>query len=127
VIVDGRLPGGRWAPGRSGNPNGRPVSARQTIRGLQQSLEEAVRRKMDSRRIANVIDSLITAAEGGSTSAAKVLLPYVLAKPSDSEEADRGTGGIVIRIENATFRAQQQQTDDLDNKNGVINGEFQHV
>lgn len=52
---------------------------------------------------------MIDMASSGDTKAAAVIIPYILSKATDAEETStKHPGGIVIRIENATVKAQRE-------------------
>lgn len=105
---------GTFAPGVSGNPNGRPKGKKNELTELQQDLEVAVRKSLTSERVVGIINKLATMAEEGNVKAAKLLLDKFIpnAAPSTSEEADRPS--FVIRIENATVQAQRNELDAID-------------
>jgi hypothetical protein len=108
-------------PGKSGNPSGRPISKAASISDLTKTVELLARKRISPERIANIVESTARDAEGGDNKARKLIFDYFLAKPSVSTEddSDKGKGGIVIRIENATFKAQKSESNTQ-----VIEGEY---
>lgn len=117
VVVE-RTEDGKWAKGVSGNPSGRPPSRKQTITALKQTLEEYVRNAVRPERIVKILETLCDKAEAGDVKAAQTILAYTLSKPTESDDAPV-SGGIVIRIENATFKAQKEQQQ-------IIEGTYEH-
>lgn len=117
-----RAADGRFLPGKSGNPSGRPPSKQQRITDLQRTLEEHVRTKVRPERIVSIIDKMCEMAENGNVKAATALLGYVMTKPTLTEESeDKGKGNIVIRIENATFKPEESKV------STVIEGESREL
>jgi hypothetical protein len=113
---------GRWQPGQSGNPAGRPPSKRQSINALQQRLEEAVRSRLRPERVEKIVEKLCDLAEQGNVKAAQTILAYTITKPAaETDDAGKQPTGITIRIENATFKATQQQQQSTPK---VIEGEY---
>jgi hypothetical protein len=102
-----RNPDGTFPVGVSGNPNGRPAGKRNEITEVQQNLELAVRKGIDSKRVQNIVEELIRKAEAGSIQAARLILDKVLPNAKSSEDAENGLKALVIRIENATHGAKK--------------------
>jgi hypothetical protein len=100
---------GKFLPGMSGNPNGRPPTVRENIARLKQTIEEAVRAKIPAERVVKVIENLIKQAEKGNTKAATAILPYFLSKPDANDETGTERPTIVIKVENATFKATKEK------------------
>ena len=108
--------GGRWKPGQSGNPKGRP---KQSLVALQRDLEGAIRDHLTADKVKNLIDAVYTSAVGGwvgegqnkkylapNVKAAKLLLDKLIPNATDTEPGDKDAGRtVVFRIENATFGA----------------------
>lgn len=70
---------GRWRPGQTGNPNGRPVGTGKVAQ-LRASIEA---------KLPQILDSLVQRAIDGDVGAARILLDRCIAplKPADSEIA----------------------------------------
>lgn len=113
--------GGRWKPGQSGNPKGRP---KQSLVALQRDLEGAIRDHLTADKVKNLIDAVYTSAVGGwvgegqnkkylapNVKAAKLLLDKLIPNATDTEPGDKDAGRtVVFRIENATFGALKAET-----------------
>ncbi len=103
-----RTPDGQFAKGVSGNPAGRPVGRKSEIVALKQDLENAIRKRVDPRKIQRIVDKLVNKAMNGNLQAAKLILDKVLSNAGETEEVSAGKGGIRIIVENATFAATQR-------------------
>jgi len=77
-----RGPDGRFLPGNSGGP-GNPYGRR--VAELRNALMEAV----TPDRLRRMIESLVQAAEGGDTAAAKLVLSYTLGPPVAADILER--------------------------------------
>ena len=78
---NGRTENGRFAKGNkhgTGNPYARRVAR------LRSALLDAV----GENGLTDIVQGMVTAAKGGDVSAAKLLLSYLLGKPTDSIEPD---------------------------------------
>jgi len=80
-LTNGRKTNGQFANGNPGGP-GNPY-ARHVAR-LRSSLIDAV----GEDGLADIVQGMVTAAKGGDVAAAKLLLSYLLGKPTDSMEPD---------------------------------------
>lgn len=116
---DSQLPveqNGRWKPGQSGNPRGRP---KQSLVALQRDLEGAIRDHLTADKVKTLIESVYKAAVGGkegdryyppNVKAAKLLLDKLIPNATDTDPGSADSGRVVIfKIENATFAKQQEQ------------------
>ena len=113
---------GKFLPGTSGNPLGRPVGRKAQIDVLKQELEIAVRDKLKPQRIINILEKMCSLAEKGDVKAAKLVLSLAVSPAAASSEAAEERGTIQIVIENATFAAKPAATIEAkvieeDNKN----------
>lgn len=99
---------GTWLPGQSGNPNGRPKGKKNELTELKQDLEIAVRKSVPQEKVVAIVARMCEMAMEGDVKAAKLILDKFVSNAKDSEDVDAGQGGITIRIENATFKAQQE-------------------
>lgn len=97
-----RAPDGRFLPGQSGNPKGRPKSKKNQITNLKQNLEIAIRDGLDPIDIKDIVQSMVDLAKGGSVGAAKLILDKTISNAKDIEESDDGGGGVRVVIENVT-------------------------
>ena len=107
-----------WQPGQSGNPKGRPPTVKQGIVSFKQKVEHLIRSKVPGELLAEACLVQARLAASGDTEAFKTLAPYFLSKPGAEKDVETGQQ-IVIRIENATFKAQQDTP--------VIDGEIIEV
>ena len=94
---------GRFVEGQSGNPKGRPLSTRNQITKLKQSLELAVRENVGAKDISAIIDMMVLMAAAGSVPAAKLILDKVLSNAKVEEDAETGDKKVTIYVRNATF------------------------
>lgn len=110
---------GQWQKGVSGNPRGRPPTVRDAVIEAKHALERFIRNKVDPEKAAKAVVTMVEKAAEGDVKAAAVIFPYLLSKPTGMEETgDKNTGGITIRIENATVKAQ---------RDAVTDGEFKEI
>jgi hypothetical protein len=81
---------GRWRPGQTGNPNGRPVGTGKVAQ-LRASIEA---------KIPEILESLVKSAVDGNVGAARILLDRCIAplKPTDIE--------ITLPLANQTLTMQ---------------------
>jgi len=84
-----RDPSGRWLPGRSGNPGGRPRNAHRVL--LDQIAEE-LDAATGETALAQILRRLADGARDGDTSAATILLDRLIPKP-------RGEDGDAMSVE----------------------------
>lgn len=102
---------GRFLPGVSGNPAGRPAGSKNIQRQLEDAVRSYIAHPTRVERIKKVLDRLLQKAEDGNVAAAKLLLDKII--QNAKEDTDPGAGGgttYVFRIENATFAGQKPQT-----------------
>jgi hypothetical protein len=110
VIEAQRGKDGKFLSGKSGNPAGRPPTLQREIVSIQQEIEYGVRKKVPLNRILKVVEQTIKDAEKGDNKARKLIFEHFIGKPKQQEEVSDKQTGIVIRIENATFKASQEET-----------------
>lgn len=123
VDTEIREPGtGRFIKGKSGNPNGRPPSIRAKI-GLNQALmEDFVRGRVPAKDVLKVVQKTFRDAMGDGKFAVqnrKLIFEFFIQKPRDVDAVEDKGNSVVIRIENATFKAQHEPS--------VIEGEVTEV
>lgn len=99
----------RWKKGQSGNPNGRPPSIRAKI-GLNQALmEDFVRGRVPAKDVLKVVQATFRDAMSDipevNRHARKLVFEFFIQKPRDVEVSEDKSNSVVIRIENATFKA----------------------
>lgn len=110
LVLDTRDAGGRFIKGQSGNPAGRAVIAQHgEIQSIQQEIELAMRKQVPAEDIVKVIRATVKDAQRGDAKARKLVFEYFIGKPKAPEEVADKSGGVVIRIENATFKAQTEE------------------
>ena len=78
---------GRFVPGKSGNPNGRPVGSKNAITLLKQSLELQLREQA-SDDMAQVMRTAIELAKAGDRSMIKLLLELHMTKGTTDSDRD---------------------------------------
>lgn len=108
LAVETRTAEGRFLPGVSGNPKGRPPALREQITDLQTKIEQAVRNKFPAERVIRVIEKTFAEAEGTgkqATQCRKLIFEYFMRKPTEAVQNDSTGNTVVVRIENATFKA----------------------
>lgn len=98
----------------SGNPAGRPKTARGKINQLQENLEIAVREGVSTRDVQAIIDELVSEAKQGNLKAAKLLLDKFIPNASKGEDTEAGRQGITIVVKNATIGNQEKTVIDGD-------------
>lgn len=112
---------GRWKPGQSGNPRGRP---KQSLVALQRDLEGAIRDHLTADKVKRLVNAVYDSAVGGwvgegaskkyiapNVKAAKLLLDKLIPNATDTEPGDKDAGRtVVFKIVNATFAAQPTLT-----------------
>lgn len=112
-----------WKKGQSGNPKGRPPSIRAKI-GLNQALmEDFVRGRVPAKDVLKVVQKTFDDALGDGKFAVqnrKLIFEFFIQKPRDVEVSDDKSSSVVIRIENATFKAQHDEP-------AIIEGEVTEV
>jgi Family of unknown function (DUF5681) len=114
---------GQFLPGKSGNPSGRPMTNKQKILDLHNTLTLAVRGRVKAEDVIKVVERTFKEALGSGKQAAanrKLVFEYFLGKPKEVDEIEDKGQSILIKIENATFKAQQTPS-------AVVEGEYTEV
>lgn len=111
---------GRWLPGVSGNPNGRPKGRKNHLTTLKQELEIAIRENMSPNRVKKVVDAMFQAALEGNVGAGKLILDKVLSNAREAEDEKESGGGLKIIIEHANLDVLQQNHNVIDGKSEEI-------
>lgn len=114
---------GKFLPGASGNPGGRP--SRNKLINLQRQLEITVREHINPERVKRIINKVCEMAEGGNIHAAKLILDKLVSNASTGEETPENGRTVVFRIENATFAAQQKKAAPIEHN--AVDAEFTAV
>ena len=104
----GRSADGKFLPGVSGNPNGRPKGKKNIITTLKQDLEIAIRENLTAEDVQNVVNAMLAEALNGNVGAGKLILDKVLSNARETEDEKETGGGLKVVIENATFEALNQ-------------------
>lgn len=98
---------GRFAKGASGNPSGRPPSARNQLAHHKLKLELAVRDGMSKDKLAKIISKMADMAIAGDTKAARLILDkFISSAVAPDAEVEQKDNSIKILITNATYKAQ---------------------
>jgi hypothetical protein len=97
-----RASDGKFLPGVSGNPRGRPPSKKNQITNLKQDLEIAIRQNVNPRDIQEIVQSMVDLAKEGSVGAAKLILDKTVSNAREVEDTKADSGGIRVVIENVT-------------------------
>jgi hypothetical protein len=98
---------GRWKPGQSGNPKGRPKAS---LVALQRDLEGAIREHLTADKVKRIVDAIVDKATHGDVKAAKLILDKLVPNATDADQGNQDAGRTVIfRVENATFLANQKK------------------
>ena len=87
---------GKWLPGKSGNPRGRPKGSKNRITLLKMMAEEAVREQHTPQMLA-VIKQIIDSAQDGDKEAQRLVWNAIMSRGlSDSD--GKGREKVEIRI-----------------------------
>ena len=113
---------GRFLPGVSGNPNGRPKGKKNQITDLKQDLEIALRKHVDPEQIKNIINKMVEVAANGNVGAAKLILDKVLSNARETDDVQDAAGGWTFVIKNVTVQHEAKPDHD-----DVVDGEFTDV
>lgn len=112
--VPARSEDGKFLPGVSGNPKGRPKGRKNVITELKQDLEIAIRSNLTQEDVEGVVKSMLAEALNGNVGAGKLILDKVLSNAKDQDDAQDHAGGLRIVIENATVEALATSTTIID-------------
>lgn len=108
---------GKFVEGKSGNPAGRPPSNRNKLAHAKLKLELAVREGMSQDKLTRIISKMADMALAGDTKAARLILDKFISSATAAEDTgEEKSGGITIRIENATFAKTNTPTIDVEFK-----------
>jgi hypothetical protein len=95
---------GQWAPGQSGNPNGRPKGRKNHLVELKRELEIAVRDNLDPKSIREILVVMTAQAMAGDVRAAKLILDKVLSNAGEGEETQEAGNTFVFQVKNLTLK-----------------------
>lgn len=102
--------GGKFLPGKSGNPKGRPLGAKNRIVKAKQELEVLLREDIvNAEQIRSIWLSMVAEAQNGNVSAAKLILDKVMSNAKVDEDVSEGRDGITIKIENVTLPGREKE------------------
>ena len=87
-----RLPGGKWKPGTSGNPAGRPVGSGNPLKREIQAFLLAQTGE-GRTRLAEQFEAMQARAEAGDAQATRLLWEYGFGKPAAAEEDREAMSG----------------------------------
>lgn len=112
---------GRFVPGATGNPKGRPLGAKNRIVQAKQDLETLLREDvLNVDDIREVWQAMVREAKDGNVSAGKLILDKTISQATTSEDVSQEGGGITIRIKNLTFDMDKPEEE-------VIEGEYEET
>lgn len=108
--------GGRFMPGKSGNPAGRPVGAKNRVVKAKQELEALLREDvLNVEDIKEVWMALVREAKDGNVAAAKVVLDKTISQATTTEDVVNQGGGFTIKVKNLTIAgAEGEEPEALD-------------
>lgn len=103
---------GRFVPGVSGNPKGRPKGSKNRITELKMTMEQALRENLDANDVQNVINAMLKEALAGNVSAGKLILDKVLSNAKMEEDPEAKDSGLRVIIEHAqvSFDGKEPRT-----------------
>lgn len=114
ALAETRAKDGKFLPGVSGNPKGRPKGKKNQITELKQDMEIAIRENLSPDAIKAVVASMLAAALDGNVGAGKLILDKVMSNARDADDAQDSSGGLKIIIENATMDVLQNNQNVID-------------
>lgn len=123
ALQETRAKDGKFLPGVSGNPKGRPKGKKNQITELKQDMEIAIRENLSPDAIRAVVASMLAAALDGNVGAGKLILDKVMSNAREADDAQDSSGGLKIIIENATMDVLQNNQNVIDVKAEEINDE----
>jgi hypothetical protein len=92
---------GKFLPGKSGNPSGRPKGKKNQITELKQDLEIAIRENVSPAEVGMVVSRMVQLALEGNVGAGKVILDKFVSNAKEGEDEKDSGGQLKIIIENA--------------------------
>lgn len=94
---------GQFAPGKSGNPKGRPVGSKNKVNLLKLTIEEGFR-EVNQDKISRILNSVVSDALSGDKQCRKMIWDACISKANLSEDKNSSGDGapqIMIRHVNA--------------------------
>jgi hypothetical protein len=95
-------PDGRFQPGQSGNPKGRPKGSKNRVTELKIEMELALREGLNPEVLKAVLASMVVEAINGNVSAAKLIMDKVMENAKSTDDSGETNPEIVININNLT-------------------------
>jgi len=112
---------GRFVKGKSGNPKGRPLGAKNRITKAKQELEALLREDIvRPKDIRDVWNALLDEAKAGNVSAAKIILDKTISQATGSDDEVKEGGGFTIKVKNLTIAGAEPEEAPLE-------GEYEEV
>lgn len=106
---------GRFVPGKSGNPKGRPLGAKNRIVKAKQDLEVLLREDiLKVEDIRSVWNAMVDEAKAGNVTAGKVILDKVVSQATSAEDISEASGGFTVVVKNLTVTAESEEAPPLE-------------
>jgi hypothetical protein len=101
---------GRFVPGKSGNPKGRPLGAKNRIVKAKQDLEVLLREDiLKPDDIREVWEAMVQEAKDGNVSAGKLILDKVVSQANSSEDVEKAGGGFTVVVKNLSLQGSEAE------------------
>ncbi len=93
---------GKFLPGASGNPKGRPKGTKNRITELKQEMELVLREGINPEVLKSIVASMAAEAINGNVQAAKLILDRFITNASTADDDAEANPTIRIEIKNLT-------------------------